>query len=234
MLGDEVNPIQEQGKVLDMSTILQKVFMMMSAGLLVTALTAFIVVSVPSILLMALQTYWVWAIAELILVLVLSANLTKMGKGTCKLFFYIYSIINGVTLSSIFLAYDLGSIGSTFLITSAMFLAISFYGKTTKKDLTGIGSFCLMGLVGIIIAAIVNIFIMNSMLDFIISVVGIILFIGITAYDIQKINAISKKAELSNEDTIAQVVVCGALNLYLDFINIFLKLLSILGRRRRN
>lgn len=234
MLGDEVNPIQEQGKVLDMSTILQKVFMMMSAGLLVTAITAFIVVSVPSILFMSLQTYWVWAIAELILVAILSANLTRMGKGTCMLFFYIYSIINGVTLSSIFLVYDLGSIGSTFLITSAMFLAISFYGKTTKKDLTGVGSFCLMGLVGIIIAAIVNIFIMNSMLDFIISVVGIILFIGITAYDIQKINAISKKVELSNEDTTTQVVVWGALNLYLDFINIFLKLLRILGRRRRD
>lgn len=232
MLGDEVNPIREQGKISDMSTILQKVFMMMGMGLLVTAITAFVVVSVPTFFVSAMKTYLIWTIAELILVIILSLNLTKMGKGTCTLFFYIYSIINGITLSSIFIAYDLGTIGSTFLITSVMFFAISFYGKTTKKDLSGIGSFGLMALVGLIIAGIINIFIMNSMLDFIISVVGIALFIGITAYDVQKIEAISQKADFSNEDATTQVVVWGALNLYLDFINIFLKLLRLFARRR--
>ena len=114
-----------------------------------------------------------------------------------------------------------------------MFFAISFYAKTTKKDLSSIGSFGLMALIGLIIAGIVNIFIMNSMLDFIISVIGIVVFIGITAYDIQKIKDISEKTEISDEDATAQVVVWGALNIYLDFINIFLKLLRIFGRRRK-
>ena len=136
MMGDEASPIREQGKILDFSTILQKVFAMMGTGLLVTAITAFIVVSVPSILMSVAQTFQLWIIAELILVIVLSLNLRKMGKGTCTLFFYIYAIINGITLSSIFLAYELGTIASTFLITSAMFFAISFYAKTTKKDLS--------------------------------------------------------------------------------------------------
>lgn len=233
MMGDEASPIREQGKILDFSTILQKVFAMMGTGLLVTAITAFIVVSVPSILMSVAQTFQLWIIAELILVIVLSLNLRKMGKGACTLFFYIYAIINGITLSSIFLAYELGTIASTFLITSAMFFAISFYAKTTKKDLSSIGSFGLMVLIGLIIAGIVNIFIMNSMLDFIISVIGIVVFIGITAYDIQKIKDISEKTEISDEDATAQVVVWGALNIYLDFINIFLKLLRIFGRRRK-
>lgn len=233
MMGDEASPIREQGKILDFSTILQKVFAMMGTGLLVTAITAFIVVSVPSILMSVVQTFQLWIIAELILVVVLSLNLRKMGKGTCTLFFYIYAIINGITLSSIFLAYELGTIASTFLITSAMFFAISFYAKTTKKDLSSIGSFGLMALTGLIIAGIVNIFIMNSMLDFIISVIGIVVFIGITAYDIQKIKDISEKTEISDEDATAQVVVWGALNIYLDFINIFLKLLRIFGKRRK-
>ena len=233
MMGDEASPIREQGKILDFSTILQKVFAMMGTGLLVTAITAFIVVSVPSILMSVAQTFQLWIIAELILVIVLSLNLRKMGKGACTLFFYIYAIINGITLSSIFLAYELGTIASTFLITSAMFFAISFYAKTTKKDLSSIGSFGLMALIGLIIAGIVNIFIMNSMLDFIISVIGIVVFIGITAYDIQKIKDISEKTEISDEDATAQVVVWGALNIYLDFINIFLKLSRIFGRRRK-
>ena len=233
MLGDEASPIREQGKILDFSTILQKVFAMMGTGLLVTAITSFIVVSVPSILVNVIQTFPLWIIAEFILVIVLSLNLRKMGKGTCTLFFYIYAIVNGITLSGIFLAYELGTVASAFLITSAMFFAISFYAKTTKKDLSSIGSFGLMALIGLIIAGIVNIFIMNSMFDFVISVIGIALFIGITAYDIQKVKDISERAEISDEDTTAQVVVWGALNIYLDFINIFLKLLSILGRRRK-
>ncbi len=231
-MGDNASPIKEHSEILDSSTILQKVFAMMGTGLLVTALTSFIVFSVPAFLVFALQTYTVWIIAELVLVVVLSLNLRKMGKGTCTLFFYIYAIVNGITLSSIFLVYELGSIASTFFITSAMFFAISFYAKTTKKDLSSLGSFCLMGLIGLIIAGIVNIFIMNSMLDFIISAVGIVLFIGITAYDIQKIKTISAEAEFSNEDTSAQIVVWCALDIYLDFINIFLKLLRFFGKRR--
>lgn len=233
MMGDEASPIREQGKILDFSTILQKVFAMMGTGLLVTAITSFIVISVPAFLESAMQTCPLWIIAELILVIVLSLNLRKMGKGACTLSFYIYAIINGITLSSIFLAYELGTVASAFLITSAMFFAISFYAKTTKKDLSSMGSFGLMALTGLIIAGIVNIFIMNSMFDFVISVIGIALFIGITAYDIQKVKDISERAEISDEDTTAQVVVWGALNIYLDFINIFLKLLSLLGRRRK-
>lgn len=234
MLGEEVSPIREEKKLFSMTTVLEKVFVMMALGLVVTGITSLIVVSVPSILVTVMNTYILWLILEVVLVIVLSINLTKMGKGACTAFFYIYAIVNGITLSSIFLAYELGSITSVFFITAVMYAGIAIFAKTTKKDLTKFGSFCLMALWGLIVASIVNIFIMNSMIDFVISLVGIALFIGITAYDIQKIEALSKNLDTVNEDTTSQLVVWGALNLYLDFINIFLKLLRILGKRRRD
>lgn len=234
MLGEDVSPIREEKNLFSMTTVLEKVFVMMALGLVVTGITSLIVVNVPSILLTVLNTYTIWLIAELVLVIVLSLNLTKMGKGTCMAFFYVYAIINGVTLSSIFLVYELGSIASTFFIVACMFAGITLFAKTTKIDLTKFGSFFLMALIGLIVAGIVNIFIMNSMLDFIVSVVGILLFIGITAHDIQKIELLAKNFDSENEETMSQLVVWGALNLYLDFINIFLKLLKLLGKRRRD
>lgn len=234
MLGEDVSPIREEKSVFSMTTVLEKVFVMMALGLVVTGITSLIVVSVPAILSTVIKTFEVWLIAELVLVIILSLNLTKMGKGTCIAFFYVYAIINGITLSSIFLVYKLGSIASTFFIVACMFAGITLFAKVTKIDLTKFSSFFLMALIGLIIATVVDIFIKNSMLDFIVSVVGVILFIGITAYDIQKIESLSQKLDSENEEKMSQLVVWGALNLYLDFINIFLELLKLFGKRKRN
>lgn len=234
MLGEDVSPIREEKSVFSMTTVLEKVFVMMALGLVVTGITSLIVISVPAILSTVIKTFEVWLIAELVLVIILSLNLTKMGKGTCIAFFYVYAIINGITLSSIFLVYELGSIASTFFIVACMFAGITLFAKVTKIDLTKFSSFFLMALIGLIIATVVDIFIKNSMLDFIVSVVGVILFIGITAYDIQKIESLSQKLDSENEEKMSQLVVWGALNLYLDFINIFLKLLRLFGKRKRN
>lgn len=233
MLGEEVTPIKEEKVIFSMSTVLQKVFVMMALGLAVSGITSLVVLNVPSILINVASTFQLWLILELVLVIVLGINLTKMGKGTCTLFFYLYAMINGITLTPIFLVYELGSIASVFFIVAGMFAGTALFAKTTKKDLTKFSSFFIMALWGLIIASIVNLFIMSSMTDFIISIVGIILFIGITAYDIQRIETLSKSFDMANEDTTAQLVVWGALNLYLDFINIFLKLLRIFGKRKK-
>lgn len=232
MFEEEMSPIQESTKSFSISTIFEKVFFMMTLGLAVTGITSIVIASVPTFFAFVLETWTIWAIAEIVLVLILSFNLHKMGTGTCILTFLIYAIINGITLSSIFFVYTLGSIASTFFITAGMFGAAAIYGKTTKKDLTSLGSYLLMGLIGIIIAGIVNIFIQNSMLNFITSIIGIIIFIGLTAYDVQKIKAFSESVGTGNQEQITQVATMGALSLYLDFINIFLKLLSLFGKRR--
>ena len=233
MIGEETSPIQEETKSYDFSTVLQKVFSMMTLGLAVTGITSLIVSNNLTILAFVIETWTIWLIAELLLVIILSLNIRKMGTGTCTLTFFLYAIVNGLTLSTIFLAYTYSSIASTFFITAGMFGAAALYGKVTQKDLTKFGSFLMMGLFGIIIASIVNIFIQNNMLNFITSIVGIIIFIGLTAYDIQKIKAFSIEIGAGDSEKFTQVVVMGALNLYLDFINIFLKLLSLFGKRRR-
>lgn len=233
MIGEETSPIREETKSYDFSTVLQKVFSMMTLGLAVTGITSLIVANNLTILAFVVETWNIWLIAELLLVIILSLNIKKMGTGTCTLTFFLYAIVNGLTLSTIFIAYTYSSIASTFFITAGMFGAAALYGKVTKKDLTKFESFLMMGLFGIIIASIVNIFIQNSMLNFITSIVGILIFIGLTAYDVQKIKAFSIEIGAGDPEKFTQVVVMGALNLYLDFINIFLKLLSLFGKRRK-
>lgn len=232
MIGEESSPIRENVTSYDFTSVMQKVFLMMTLGLAVTGITSFIVANSLTLLSFVANTWTIWLIAELVLVIILSLNITKMGTGTCILTFFIYSIVNGLTLSTIFLAYTASSIASTFFITAGMFGAAALYGKVTKKDLTKLGSYLLMGLFGIIIAGIINIFIQNSMLNFITSIIGIITFIGLTAYDVQKIRDYSETIGAGDPEKFTQVVTIGALNLYLDFINIFLKLLSLFGKRR--
>lgn len=230
---DFYSPISEEHKEANFSTVLQKVFYMMTAGLAVTGITSLLTIYTPQILLFVANCWQILAFAELILVIILSLNLKNMGTATCRITFYLYAILNGLTLSPIFLVYARTSIASTFFITAAMFGGAALYGHKTDKDLTKFGSFFFMALLGIIIAGIVNLFIMNSTLDFVISVIGIFLFIGITAYDIQKIKDIYALVDDNDEERMTQVVTIGALNLYLDFINIFLKILSLTGRRRK-
>ena len=208
-----------------MSSILQRVFLMMMGGLGVTALTSFIALNVPSILLFTLESYIILLIAELIVVIFLSVRIEKMGSGTAVVSFVLYSIINGLTLTPIFLLYTGTSIATVFLITAATFGISAFIGKVTKMDLSKFGSYLMMALIGLIVAGLVNLFMQNTMLDFWISVIGIIIFIGLTAYDVQRIKWLSESNAIPEEN----LAIYGALQLYLDFINIFLELLRLFG-----
>ncbi len=171
-------------------------------------------------------------IGELALVFTISARVHKMQASTATSLFIIYAILNGATLSAIFLIYTSSSITSTFFICAATFIICSIYGWITKKDLTSMGSFMVMGLFGIIIASVVNMFVRSSGMSMIISYIGVFVFIGLTAYDTQKIKnmAISQPAGL-DAGAIRKGAIIGALSLYLDFINLFLMLLRILGNR---
>ena len=172
-------------------------------------------------------------LAELALVFAISGMVNRMRAGTATALFVIYSGLNGVTLSFIFLAYTPASIVSTFFICSATFLACSIYGWTTKRDLTSWGGFLIMGLIGIIIASLVKMFIGSSAMSMIVSYIGVIVFVGLTAYDTQKLKnmALSQPVDLDGA-VIRKGAILGALSLYLDFINLFLMLLRIFGQSR--
>ncbi len=172
---------------------------------------------------------WVVALAPLGFVLVLSFGINKLSAGTAQLLFWAFAAIMGLSLSSIFMVYTDASIAKVFFISAATFGAMSLYGYTTKRDLTGIGNFLIMGLIGLIIASIVNIFLASSMLDFAISAIGVLIFVGLTAYDTQRIKE-SYDSGLG-ADVLQKGAVMGALSLYLDFINLFLMLLRLFGNR---
>jgi FtsH-binding integral membrane protein len=172
-------------------------------------------------------------ISELVLVFSLAARVNKMRASTATGMFVLYAALNGATLSAIFLIYTRSSITSTFFICAATFVACSIYGMTTKRDLTSLGGFMIMGLIGIIIASVVNLFVRSSGMSLIISYIGVFVFVGLTAYDTQKLKtmALSQPAGL-DAGVIRKGAIVGALTLYLDFINLFLMLLRILGSNR--
>lgn len=210
--------------------IIRQVYAWMGAGLTLTALLAVMTVSSPSMLQLVIGNRFVFfglIIGELALVVVLSAAINRLSAAMAMLLFIAYASLNGVTLSVIFLAYTAESIASTFLITGGMFGAMSAYGYLTRRDLTSWGSFLFMGLIGIVIASLVNIFFGVSILYWISTYCGIIVFTGLTAYDTQKIKAFALRGEVGTKPAIL-----GALTLYLDFINLFLMLLRLFGRRR--
>ncbi len=216
------------------SIFLAKVFNWMAVGLGLTGIVA-LVTSESGIALTIASSpiFFILIIAELGMVFYLSARIERIQAGTATLLFYGYAILNGLTLSVIFLAYTRSSIAGTFFITAGMFGAMAVYGMTTKKDLSGWGSFLFMGLIGIIIATVVNIFLQSSSLYWAISFIGVFIFTGLTAYDVQKIKNMGEKGILEQgEEAIKKRAIMGALALYLDFINLFLMLLRIFGGNR--
>jgi FtsH-binding integral membrane protein len=173
---------------------------------------------------------WIVMLAPLAFILVLSFGITKLSVATTQLLFWVFAAVMGVSLASIFAVYTGGSIAKVFFISAATFGAMSLYGYTTKRDLTQIGSFLIMGLIGIVIASIVNIFLQSSGLGFAISIIGVLVFVGLTAWDTQKIKE-SYNVGFGAE-VLAKGAIMGALSLYLDFINLFLMLLRLTGSQR--
>ena len=171
-------------------------------------------------------------VAQFGLVIALSAAVHKMSATTATAVFIAYSALTGLTLSSIFVVYPIGSIANAFLTATGTFLAMSVYGTVTRRDLTGMGNFLIMGLFGIIIASIVNIFLASSMMDFVISCIGVLIFTGLTAYDTQKLRVFGMNAPVDDATAMRRGALLGALELYLDFINLFLMLLRLFGGNR--
>jgi FtsH-binding integral membrane protein len=208
----------------------------MCIGLALTGFVAFYVSTSETILRVVFGNRLIFfglILAELALVFSIAGMVNRMSAGTATALFVIYSALNGVVLSSIFLVYTRASIFSTFFICSATFLACSIYGWTTKRDLTSLGGFLFMGLIGIIIASLVNLFIRSSAMSLIVSYIGVFVFVGLTAYDTQKIKnmALTQPADLDGA-VIRKGAILGALSLYLDFINLFLMLLRIFAHTR--
>lgn len=215
------------------TVFLAKVFNWMAIGLGLTGVIAYLTAqSGLALKIAASPLFIVLILAELGMVFFLSARIEKIQPGTATGLFVGYSALNGLTLSTIFLAYTRASIGGTFLITAGMFGAMAVYGLVTKRDLSGMGSFMFMGLIGIILASIVNIFLQSSSLYWAISVIGVLVFVGLTAYDVQKIKNIGEQGIMQQgEAAIRKGAIIGALALYLDFINLFLMLLRFFGSR---
>lgn len=220
-------------EVLRQQSIMTQVYAWMTAGLLATGAVAMFVANTALGIMIASNPFLFFGlfIAEIALVLMLTARIGKMAAGTATIMFLTYALLNGLTLSVIFLAYTQASIAQTFFITGGTFGLMSLYGYTTKRDLTKLGSLLVMGLIGFLIASVVNIFLRNELIYWITTYAGLAIFIGLTAWDTQKIKRMSQEA--GNDDTQAhRIAIIGALMLYLDFINMFLLLLRIFGDRR--
>ena len=211
-----------------------RVYNWMTTGLGITGLVAYAVAYTPSLTAILLGNPFlpiVLIIAQIGLVFWLASRVMQMSAQKAMGVFLLYATLTGITFSVIFLAYTAASITSTFLVTAGTFGAMSFYGYTTSRDLTSWGSFFFMGLIGIIIASVVNIFLQSSLMYWVITYVGVLIFVGLTAYDTQKIKEMNILGnEGTDEDT--KEAIRGALSLYLDFINLFLMLLRIMGSRR--
>jgi FtsH-binding integral membrane protein len=211
---------------------MQKVFGLMGLGTAITGLVAFFTANSPAMLQVLYGTPLRYAIflAPLAFVLVLSFGIQRMRSSTAQLVFWLFAGVMGLSLASIFLVYTGQSIVTTFFVSSATFFGMALYGYTTKRDLTGWGSFLFMGLIGLLIASLVGLFVQSSALQFAISVIGVLIFTGLTAYDTQNIKEMYYAGD--DSETGGKKAVMGALRLYLDFINLFLYLLRFLGDRR--
>lgn len=231
-----MNPysVESQGRTLAFATLMKNVYLWMTLALAVTGLTAAYVAMNPG---------WVYAIAtnsvlffgliiaELAVVMILSARIARLSFATAGLMFAAYSVLNGVTLSVIFLAYTMSSIATTFFVTAGTFGAMPLVGYTVKKDLSAMGRVLIMALIGLIIASIVNMFVASSALDWAITYIGVLVFVGLTAYDTQKIKQMMLMHGDEVNDGTMKLALMASLTLYLDFINLFLYLLRIFGRR---
>ena len=208
-----------------------RVYNYMASGLALTGVVAYIVANTPFLLnaIFGTPLMWVVMLAPLGMVLYLGAKIRTMSVGGAQTAFWIFATLMGMSLASIFVIYTQTSIARVFFITASVFGAMSLYGYTTKRDLTGMGSFLFMGLIGVIIASVVNIFLASSALMFAISVIGVLVFVGLTAYDTQNIK--NMYAESDSSAVTSKKAIMGALKLYLDFINLFIMMLRLFGSR---
>ncbi|MFV0423376.1 Bax inhibitor-1 family protein [Oleidesulfovibrio sp.] len=226
---------RSQSRTEVVNAFMRGVYQWMAAGLGVTAIAAFAVASSPALVQLIFGTPMlplILMIGLVGLVFYLSARIGTMSAGTATTLFMVYSALNGVVLSSVLLVYAASSVFQAFATAAAMFGAMTIYGLTTKRDLTSMGSFMFMGIIGIIIASIVNIFIGSSMMELVISAVGVIVFTGLTAYDSQQLREMGETAPMDDAVAIRRGTILGALRLYLDFINLFLMLLRLFGGAR--
>lgn len=217
------------------SAILKNVYLWMTMALAISGLTAMLVAGNAELMQTIYAgrgTLFVLFLVQFGLIWLISARIGSMSFVTATLLYIAYSVVTGVTLSSIFLLFTTGSIASVFFITAGTFAALSIYGFVTKKDLSTWRSYLIMGLIGLIIASIVNWFLASEMMYWIISYVGVAIFIGLTAYDTQKIKQLAYACHVEDDETRNKVALLGAITLYLDFINLFLYILRIFGKRK--
>jgi hypothetical protein len=224
-----------QSRGLALNAFMQGVYRWMGAGLVITAGAAYMTASSPAMMELIFgnpMLLFALIAAELGLVIAVSAGINRMSGTTATGLFLLYSALNGITLSAVLTVYTPASVVSTFVVCAGMFGAMSLYGMTTGKDLTGWGSFLFMGLIGIILAMVVNIFVQSPMIDFVVSGLGVLIFVGLTAYDTQKLTRMGETAPMDDPTALRRGSILGALTLYLDFINLFLFLLHFLGQMR--
>ena len=225
----------ESARISAVSIFMNQIYQWMTVGLLLTGAVAWFASgseTVMSVIYGNTMSLIVMVVLLIGLPLGLQGMLPRLSAGAATLWFLVYSAVVGLTFSSIFLIYTGSSIAATFVITAGMFGGMSIYGTVTKRDLTGWGSFLIMGLWGLILAIVVNIFLQSPLLHFVISGAGVLIFTGLTAYDTQKLRALGENAPLDDATVMRRGVILGALTLYLDFINLFLMLLRFVGDRR--
>lgn len=225
----------ERGEAFSLAfpALMRKVYVWMAMALCITGLTAYGVASSPNLLLTLYSHHWLiigLLFAELALVFAISGAINRLSLTTATLLFILYSALTGVTFSSIFVVYTMSSIGKVFFITAGTFAAMAFVGYTTHRDLSKMGGILFMALIGLIIATVVNLFIKSSGLELVLSYIGVLVFVGLTAWDTQKIKVmLAQQYDMS--ETSQKLALLGALELYLDFINLFLYMLRIFGSR---
>ena len=225
MRSNVINPVVVIQKAM------QQVYLWMTAGLMVTGAVATTLYNSGAVKSLGPMMI-VLLLVQIGVVFFLSARINKMAPTTATILFLAYSALSGVTLTPIFYAYTASSIGTTFFVTAGTFAAMALYGATTKRDLTGMGSMLMMALFGLMIATIVNIFLGSGLMSLVISAVGVLIFVGLTAYDVQSLTRMAHT--VNTEDDTQRFAIIGALKLYLDFINLFLFLLRFLGTGRRD
>ncbi|WP_114191849.1 Bax inhibitor-1/YccA family protein [Edaphovirga cremea] len=224
-----------QGVSSGIQAYMAQVYGWMTCGLLLTAFVAWYAANTPAILQFIFSsqiTFFGLIILQLGLVFVISGMVNRLSGSVATGLFMLYSALTGLTLSSIFIVYTSSSIASTFVVAGGMFGAMSFYGYTTKRDLSGMGSMLFMALIGIVLASVVNIWLNSTALMWAVTYIGVLVFVGLTAYDTQKLKRMGEQLDVNDRDHFRKYSIVGALTLYLDFINLFLMLLRIFGNRR--
>lgn len=227
--------VRTENRSTSLAACLTGVYWWMTFALIVSGLTAYMVGTSPELAKIFVRNqavFLILVIVEFVMVIGITAGINKLSAATATALFILYAAINGLTLSVIFLAYTMSSIALTFAVTAGTFGVMALIGTVTKKDLTSFGGLFMMLLLGLIIASVVNMFWANSTLYWICTYAGVLIFVGLTAYDAQKIKNMYLNAGTDNPETTRKIAVLGALSLYLDFINLLLYLLRIFGRRR--